>query len=89
MSKGLKATGSLNNQLKGLNCMEHRGGCGGDSDSGDGAGILCSIPWGYLEEKINLKNTKEFNRGLGMVFMPNKKEKIKYVNQFVMKKQKN
>ena len=55
--------------------MEHRGGCGGDSDSGDGAGILCSIPWGYLEEKMNLKNTQEFNRGLGMVFMPNKKEK--------------
>ena len=55
--------------------MEHRGGCGGDSDSGDGAGILCSIPWGYLEEKINLKNNKEFNRGLGMIFMPNKKEK--------------
>merc|ERR1712065_91652 len=43
---------------------------------GDGAGILCSIPWGYLEKKINLKNTQEFNRGLGMVFMPNKKEKI-------------
>ena len=57
--------------------MEHRGGCGGDSDSGDGAGILCSIPWGYLEEKINLKNTQEFNRGLGMVFMPNKKRKLK------------
>ena len=43
----------------------------------------------YLEEKINLKNTQEFNRGLGMVFMPNKKEKLKYVNQYVMKKQKN
>ena len=56
--------------------MEHRGGCGGDSDSGDGAGILCSIPWGYLEEEINLKNNQALNRGLGMVFMPNKKEKI-------------
>ena len=56
--------------------MEHRGGCGGDSDSGDGAGILCSIPWNYLEKDVNLKNNQEFNRGLGMVFMPNKKEKF-------------
>ena len=87
--EGIESNWILKQSLKGLNCMEHRGGCGGDGDSGDGAGILCSIPWGYLEEKINLKNTQEFNRGLGMVFMPNKKKKLKYVNQYVMKKQKN
>ena len=74
--KGVESNWILKQSLKGLNCMEHRGGCGGDSDSGDGAGILCSIPWEYLEEKMNLKNTKESNRGLGMIFMPNKKEKI-------------
>ena len=56
--------------------MEHRGGCGGDSDSGDGAGILCSIPWHYLEKEVNLKNKKDYDKGLGMIFMPNKKEKI-------------
>ena len=56
--------------------MEHRGGCGGDSDSGDGAGILCSIPWKYLEEEMKLKDKQDLDRGLGMVFMPNKKEKI-------------
>ena len=66
--KGIESNWILKQSLKGLNCMEHRGGCGGDSDSGDGAGILCSIPWGYLEEEINLKNNQEFNRGLGMVF---------------------
>ena len=56
--------------------MEHRGGCGGDSDSGDGAGILCSIPWKYIEKETNLKPKKDLDKGLGMVFMPNKKEKI-------------
>ena len=35
----------LKQALRGLGCMEHRGGCGGDSDSGDGAGVLCEIPW--------------------------------------------
>ncbi|MDC3052871.1 glutamate synthase subunit alpha, partial [Prochlorococcus sp. AH-736-A13] len=74
--KGLESNWILKQSLKGLNCMEHRGGCGGDSDSGDGAGILCSIPWGYLDEEMNLKNTQKLNRGLGMVFMPNEKEKI-------------
>ena len=74
--KGIESNWILKQSLKGLNCMEHRGGCGGDSDSGDGAGILCSIPWKYLDEKMNLENKKAFDRGLGMVFMPNKKEKI-------------
>ena len=45
--KGLESNWILKQSLKGLNCMEHRGGCGGDSDSGDGAGILCSIPVSY------------------------------------------
>jgi len=74
--KGIESNWILKQSLKGLNCMEHRGGCGGDSDSGDGAGILCSIPWEYLEEEMDLKNTQELQRGLGMVFMPNKEEKI-------------
>ena len=43
--EGVESNWILKQSLKGLNCMEHRGGCGGDSDSGDGAGILCSIPW--------------------------------------------
>jgi len=73
---GLESNWILKQSLKGLNCMEHRGGCGGDSDSGDGAGILCSIPWRYIDQEMNLENKKDFDRGLGMVFMPNKKEKI-------------
>jgi glutamate synthase (ferredoxin) len=39
----------LQQALRGLGCMEHRGGCGGDADSGDGAGLLCGIPWSFLE----------------------------------------
>ena len=32
---GKESNWILKQSLKGLNCMEHRGGCGGDSDSGD------------------------------------------------------
>ncbi len=61
----------LQQALRGLDCMEHRGGCGGDGDSGDGAGVLCGIPWSYLEEVWpEAAVAKSAARGLGMVFLP-------------------
>ena len=61
----------LQQALRGLDCMEHRGGCGGDGDSGDGAGVLCGIPWSYLEEVwAEAAAAKSAARGLGMVFLP-------------------
>jgi glutamate synthase (ferredoxin) len=61
----------LRQALRGLRCMEHRGGCGGDGDSGDGAGILCGIPWSYLEAVWPQAAGGEAGvRGLGMVFLP-------------------
>jgi len=50
--------------------MEHRGGCGGDGDSGDGAGVLCGIPWSYLEAVWPEAAAAGAGRGLGMLFMP-------------------
>jgi len=61
----------LQQALRGLDCMEHRGGCGGDGDSGDGAGVLCGIPWSYLEDVWpEAAAAKGAARGLGMVFLP-------------------
>ncbi|MCP9824702.1 glutamate synthase large subunit [Synechococcus sp. EJ6-Ellesmere] len=61
----------LEQALRGLGCMEHRGGCGGDGDSGDGAGVLCGIPWSYLGEVWpESALAAEGRRGLGMVFLP-------------------
>ncbi|MAN19748.1 MAG: glutamate synthase subunit alpha, partial [Synechococcus sp. EAC657] len=57
----------LQQALRGLGCMEHRGGCGGDGDSGDGAGVLCQIPWAYLRE---VWPEAAAAKGLGMMFMP-------------------
>ena len=57
----------LQQALRGLGCMEHRGGCGGDGDSGDGAGVLCEIPWAYLRE---VWPEAAAAKGLGMMFMP-------------------
>ena len=61
----------LQQALRGLRCMEHRGGCGGDGDSGDGAGILSAIPWGFLEAVWPAAAAEAGRvRGLAMVFLP-------------------
>jgi glutamate synthase (ferredoxin) len=47
--------------------MEHRGACGGDSISGDGAGIMTQIPWKLFDE-YRSENCPQ--PGVGMIFLP-------------------
>jgi glutamate synthase (ferredoxin) len=54
--------------LAALTCMEHRGGCSADRDSGDGAGILTSIPWELFSEYTATVDRSKL--GVGMVFLP-------------------
>ena len=59
--------------LTALECMEHRGGCGSDSDSGDGAGILTAIPWDLLDEWAAISEAPLPPRertAVGMLFLP-------------------
>jgi glutamate synthase (ferredoxin) len=66
----------LQQALRGLRCMEHRGGCGGDGDSGDGAGILTAIPWSLLEAVWpEAADCAGAVRGLAMVFLPADEER--------------
>ncbi|NEQ46792.1 MAG: glutamate synthase subunit alpha [Leptolyngbya sp. SIOISBB] len=56
--------------LKALGCMEHRGGCCADRDSGDGAGVMTAIPWTLLQA-ADLDATLEPEKtGVAMVFLP-------------------
>ena len=69
--KGEASQWLLQQALRGLDCMEHRGGCGGDGDSGDGAGVLCGIPWSFLEAVWPAAAAHAgATRGLGMAFLP-------------------
>ncbi|MBD2251414.1 glutamate synthase-related protein [Nostoc parmelioides] len=59
--------------LAALTCLEHRGGCSADQDSGDGAGILTAIPWELLQQdypqgQIDFLSSK--NIAVGMIFLP-------------------
>ena len=35
-----------------LGCMEHRGACSADNDSGDGAGLMTQIPWDLFKQEF-------------------------------------
>ncbi|GLT28040.1 hypothetical protein SLA2020_029970 [Shorea laevis] len=59
--------------LSALGCMEHRGGCGADNDSGDGSGLMSSIPWELFNnwaKKQGLAYFDQLHTGVGMVFLP-------------------
>ena len=56
--------------LNALSCMEHRGGCCADRESGDGAGVMTAMPWALLQ-KWATDNTLDTERtGVAMVFLP-------------------
>ncbi|KAK6124663.1 hypothetical protein DH2020_041595 [Rehmannia glutinosa] len=59
--------------LTALGCMEHRGGCGADNDSGDGSGLMTSIPWDLFNNWANEQGMGAFDQlhtGVGMMFLP-------------------
>jgi glutamate synthase (ferredoxin) len=59
--------------LNALTCLEHRGACSADQDSGDGAGLMSAIPWQLLLEWLNAQGVDAVPTsriGVGMVFLP-------------------
>src|ERR1700754_5307467 len=70
---GHKSHQIIDDALSMLEHMEHRGACGCDPESGDGAGIFIQIPHEFfLEEcsdlEINLPEAGAY--GVGMIFFP-------------------
>ena len=59
--------------LSALTCLEHRGGCSADQDSGDGAGLMTAIPWDLLHQWFaseQIQVSADAQIGVGMVFLP-------------------
>ena len=59
--------------LLALGCMEHRGGCSADRDSGDGAGIMTAVPWNVLNSwatSVGQPQLDPATTGVAMVFVP-------------------
>lgn len=63
----------IKDALIALGCMEHRGGCGADNDSGDGSGLMTSIPWDFFNDwavKQGIAAFDTLHTGVGMIFLP-------------------
>jgi glutamate synthase (ferredoxin) len=72
--KGRKSTSIVRNAIEVLLNLQHRGACGCEKNTGDGAGILMQIPHRFLQEalapaKITLPAAGQY--GVGVVFLPN------------------
>ncbi len=71
--KGVKSHQIVQQALKVLTHMEHRGACGCEENTGDGAGILIQIPHKFLATEckaINIKLPVPGHYAVGMVFLP-------------------
>src|SRR3954470_10889272 len=71
--KGNKSHPTISDALTILENMEHRGACGCENNTGDGAGILIQIPHEFffdecLKQGITLPSYGRY--GVGMVFFP-------------------
>ena len=59
--------------------MDHRGGCGFEENTGDGAGILVALPHSFFKKvstEIGLNLPQEGSYAVGNIFLPkNKKER--------------
>jgi glutamate synthase (NADPH/NADH) large chain len=87
--KGRKSHKIVRDAITMLERMDHRGACGCDPNSGDGAGILLQIPHEFfLEEcaKLGITLPASGYYGVGMVFFP-KDEAVRLECKEIMHRQ--
>ncbi len=71
--KGSKSHEIVEQALQILLNLAHRGACGCEANSGDGAGILIQIPHAFLKkscQKARIQLPEAGQYGVGMMFMP-------------------
>src|SRR6266436_4776262 len=71
--KGRRSRRIVEQAIQVLLNLEHRGACGSEKNTGDGAGILLQIPHGFFTrecEKRKFKLPRAGGYAVGMVFLP-------------------
>ena len=72
--KGKKSHSIIDDALKMLHRMDHRGACGADPETGDGAGILTALPHKFLTKVASrdagISLPEPGKLGAGIVFFP-------------------
>jgi len=72
--KGQRSRQIIDDSLHMLNHMTHRGACGCEENTGDGAGILTALPYEFLERvagsDLGVTLPERGSYGVGIVFLP-------------------
>ena len=72
-AKGKKSHQIIQQALQVLHNLDHRGACGCEVNTGDGAGILIQMPHVFLQKEcalLGFKLPKPGQYGTGLIFMP-------------------
>jgi hypothetical protein len=75
--KGKKSHSIVRNALEMLVNMDHRGGCGCDPNTGDGAGLFLQLPHKFFKAVapgLGIELPEEGDYAVGMVYLPPDKE---------------
>ena len=68
--KGQRSHDIVRKALQVLINLEHRGACGCEANTGDGAGILIQMPDAFLRKSVSFTLPAEGSYGAGLVFLP-------------------
>ncbi|MFZ0427825.1 MAG: glutamate synthase subunit alpha, partial [Acidobacteriota bacterium] len=71
--KGRKSHTILKQSIEVLNNLHHRGACGCEADTGDGAGILIQMPHRFFQDfrtNLEFRLPRPGAYGAGIVFLP-------------------
>ncbi len=83
--KGKKSHDIVRNGIQILENLTHRGACGCDPETGDGAGILIQMPDAFFRREMALKDITlppEGDYGAGLVFLPPSLEDRNIIEQW-------
>lgn len=83
--KGLKTHQTVRDGLHILENLEHRGACGCDPRTGDGAGILIQMPDAFFRKEIAKKNLTlpaEGEYAAGLVFLPSRQDEKNMIEEW-------
>ncbi|MBI2338813.1 MAG: glutamate synthase large subunit [Deltaproteobacteria bacterium] len=92
-TKGKKSHTIVEKAIQALVNLEHRGACGCEVNTGDGAGILIQVPHEFLAkecERLDIKLPKPGAYGVGTLFLPQtagEREKAERILQRIIQEQ--
>ena len=74
--KGVQSHSIVVQGLEVLENIEHRGACGCEPNTGDGAGILTQIPDRFFRSVCKFELPRKGKYGVGVLFLPSEKDQL-------------